>query len=186
MAQLDLPQREQLEYLLRHGGAKKRIAQILGIHLSTLYREIKRNSVDGKYVAQKANDLAVARKKVVGSLPKVKRSKKIKRKNRYELYADRRHIYWHSDTPWVRNTYFFIRWHFGGKYHRYKIRLGWEKRYHYKNDIPILQQLVEFMLKTRKPSKHVAFRAERGNRKAKEEKMVRYARAVFYQYVRRA
>ncbi|ANQ51488.1 helix-turn-helix domain-containing protein [Flammeovirga sp. MY04] len=184
MAQLNLSQRKQLEYLLQHGGAKKRIAQTLGIHLSTLYREIKRNSVDGKYVADKANNLAVARKKVVGSLPKTKRIKTLKRTNRYELYADRRYIYWHSDTPWMRKTYTFIRWHFGGKYHRYKIRLGWEKIYHYKKDIHMLKQLVVFMLKTRKPNKHVVFRVERGNAKAKNVMMGKYVRAVFYKYAR--
>ncbi|ANQ47885.1 helix-turn-helix domain-containing protein [Flammeovirga sp. MY04] len=186
MSQLNLSQRKQLEYLLQHGGAKKRIAQILGIHLSTLYREIKRNSVDGKYVAEKANTLAVARKKVVGSLPKIKRAKTIKRTNRYELYADRRHIYWHSDTPWTRKTYFFIRWHFGGKYHRYKIRLGWEKIYHYKNDIPVLKELMVLMLKTRKPNKYVSFKVERRGEKSKNDMMGKYLRVMFYKYARGA
>ncbi|MBB6460464.1 helix-turn-helix domain-containing protein [Flammeovirga kamogawensis] len=142
--QLFKEQRIELEKLLEAEVTKVKIAMALGVHLSTIYREIKRNSVNGNYSGEKAHQLATARKKVVGSLRKYKTKDAVRRKNKYELYAQRRFIYWHSDTPWQRKKYFIVysnrRWRFT----RYKIRWGLEKLYHYRNDIELISQLIQF------------------------------------------
>ncbi|OHX64325.1 helix-turn-helix domain-containing protein [Flammeovirga pacifica] len=183
MAHFTLAQREQLAYLLQHGGSKQRIAEVLGVHLSTLYREIKRNSIDGQYNATKAHNLALARKKVVGSLNKTSAFISPKRKNKYELYADRRYIYWHSDSPSVRKSYIFVRWHFGAKYHRYKIRLEFEKIYHYLKDLPLLQTLIEVVAQksiVSTPSFNVY-----KSKPHQETKMIQwYTKVVYHNYLR--
>jgi len=42
--QLSLEQRSQLQLLLKMGKSKKEIAKELGVHRSTVYRELKRNA----------------------------------------------------------------------------------------------------------------------------------------------
>jgi transposase, IS30 family len=42
--QLSLEQRSQLQLLLKLGISKKEIAEELGVHRSTVYRELKRNA----------------------------------------------------------------------------------------------------------------------------------------------
>ena len=52
--QLTMVKRYQIEALIKEGVSKKKIAQIIGVHRSTIYREIQRNSIDGKYKAEYA------------------------------------------------------------------------------------------------------------------------------------
>ncbi|MBD0402745.1 helix-turn-helix domain-containing protein [Flammeovirga sp. EKP202] len=145
--QLTKPQRIELQILLEAKLSKKKIAKVLNVHLSTIYREMKRNSFEGKYNAEKADQLALARKKVVGSLSKTTKKQPLKRKNKYELYADRRFIYWRSDTPRKRKQYLFLQYRYYWKTQRYKIRLGFEKTFHYLNDIPLMELLITHLQK---------------------------------------
>jgi Transposase and inactivated derivatives, IS30 family len=56
--QLSLEQRSQLQLLLKMGKSKKKIAEELGVHRSTVYRELKRNAKkDGGYSARYAKQL---------------------------------------------------------------------------------------------------------------------------------
>jgi len=56
--QLSLEQRSQLQLLLKMGKSKKEIAKELGVHRSTVYRELKRNAKkDGGYSARYAEQL---------------------------------------------------------------------------------------------------------------------------------
>ncbi|MBD0403876.1 helix-turn-helix domain-containing protein [Flammeovirga sp. EKP202] len=135
-------QRIELQLLLEAKVKKTKIAEALGVHLSSIYRELKRNSFHGKYDAIKADQLAKARKKVAGGMSKVKRKTINRRKNKYELFDDRRFIYWKSDTPRARRRYFFLKEKWPWKTKRYKIRLGWEKTHHYRNDIPLFELLI--------------------------------------------
>lgn len=62
--QLTSEQRSQIFALLQRKTPKKIISEIIGCNLSTLYREIKRNSSpNGHYLWQKAHALAVQRRK---------------------------------------------------------------------------------------------------------------------------
>ena len=62
--QLTSQQRSQIFALLQSKTPKKEIARIVGCSLSTLYREIKRNStVQGNYLWDKAHEKALARRK---------------------------------------------------------------------------------------------------------------------------
>ncbi|NME69862.1 helix-turn-helix domain-containing protein [Flammeovirga aprica] len=139
---LSKAQRIELQSLLEAKVKKTKIAVALGVHLSSIYRELKRNSFNGKYNAIKADQLAKARKKVAGGMSKIKRKTMTRRKNKYELFDDRRFIYWRSDTARVRRCYFFLKEKWSWKTKRYKIRLGWEKIHHYLNDIPLFELLM--------------------------------------------
>jgi len=56
--QLSLEQRSQLQLLLKMGISKKKLAEELGVHRSTVYRELKRNAKkDGGYSARYAEGL---------------------------------------------------------------------------------------------------------------------------------
>ncbi|MDW8348564.1 MAG: IS30 family transposase [Bacteroidia bacterium] len=60
---VDFEKRVKLETLLKAGKTKKEIASELGIHRSTLYREIKRNqSKRGGYTAKVAQEIVTIRK----------------------------------------------------------------------------------------------------------------------------
>ena len=62
--QLTREQRSQIFALLQRKTAKKIIAEIIGCSLSTIYREIKRNSTPkGNYLWDKAHEKAMARRK---------------------------------------------------------------------------------------------------------------------------
>jgi IS30 family transposase len=62
--QLTREQRSQIFALLQRKTAKKIIAEIIGCSLSTIYREIKRNSTPkGNYLWDKAHEKAIARRK---------------------------------------------------------------------------------------------------------------------------
>jgi IS30 family transposase len=62
--QITVEQRYQMDVLLKAGYSKAHIAQELGIHRSTVYREIKRNSTIklGNYTARQADEFAQERK----------------------------------------------------------------------------------------------------------------------------
>jgi len=61
--QLSLEQRSQLQLLLKMGKSKKEIAEELGVHRSTVYRELKRNAKKaGGYSARYAEQLYQERK----------------------------------------------------------------------------------------------------------------------------
>lgn len=61
--QLTRKERYQISYLKSMGFKKKVIAQTLGRHVSTIYRELKRNKDHrGYYFARKAHEFAVARR----------------------------------------------------------------------------------------------------------------------------
>lgn len=61
--QLTQEQRYQIYALLKMGHAKAQIADVLGVHRSTIYREVKRNRGDRGYRAKQAHQFAVARSK---------------------------------------------------------------------------------------------------------------------------
>ena len=62
--QLISEQRSQFFAILQKKTARKEIADIVGISLSTLSREIKRNSTPSeKYIWTKAHDMAMQRRK---------------------------------------------------------------------------------------------------------------------------
>lgn len=54
--QLTLIERYKIKALLQAGTSKKRIAEILGVHKSTVFRELKRNEGEGGYSSEKAQD----------------------------------------------------------------------------------------------------------------------------------
>lgn len=54
MAQLKKTDRQEIAYYLKKGYKAVQIADLLGRHRSTISREIRRNSVKGEYIAEKA------------------------------------------------------------------------------------------------------------------------------------
>ena len=58
-----LEERIKLEAYLEAGLRKKAIGALLGFHPSSVGREIKKNSVSGKYRALKAQEHAASRRK---------------------------------------------------------------------------------------------------------------------------
>jgi len=54
-SQLTLAQRYKISAYLQAGILKSRIALYINVHRSTVYREIQRNSVDGKYDPERAH-----------------------------------------------------------------------------------------------------------------------------------
>jgi hypothetical protein len=63
---LSLAQRKKLQRLLHKQHTQAAIARRLGVHRSTVKRELERNSVEGKYRAVQAQELATQRKKQAG------------------------------------------------------------------------------------------------------------------------
>jgi Transposase and inactivated derivatives, IS30 family len=55
------PQRQQLETLRGAGCSLRQIGLALGVSKSTVYRELRRNRVGGRYTAREAQSLADAR-----------------------------------------------------------------------------------------------------------------------------
>lgn len=58
---LNIVQRKKIEIALSQGCAKKEISEKIGCSLSTVYREISRNSIDNHYMANHANEQAISR-----------------------------------------------------------------------------------------------------------------------------
>ena len=52
--QITMTQRYQIEALIKEGLSKSCIAKNIGVHRSTIYRELQRNSIDGLYKAEYA------------------------------------------------------------------------------------------------------------------------------------
>ncbi|KXX71516.1 helix-turn-helix domain-containing protein [Flammeovirga sp. SJP92] len=75
------------------------IAEGLEVSPSTIYRELQRNTnpFTQKYDAEYAHKLYLARKKLAGSKKKNQFIHHTFRKNDYQLYAERKYIYWYSD-----------------------------------------------------------------------------------------
>ncbi|PWJ43316.1 helix-turn-helix domain-containing protein [Sediminitomix flava] len=121
--------------------SKTEIAHSLGLSVSTIYRELKRNTKkNGVYDPEFAHKLAKARKKRVGSLPKkatIQSKKKV-----YRLYADRRLIYWFSDSPIGRKpqSNFLVPISFGKNY---QARLG-KKTFHFYQDATLFLLLLKY------------------------------------------
>ena len=61
--QINQPQRYQVGALLKAGLSKSAIADQLGVHRSSIYREIKRNSYKGKYTPSFAQEFTDDRKR---------------------------------------------------------------------------------------------------------------------------
>ena len=61
-SQLTLAQRYKIYAYLQANISKSRIATLLNVHRSTVYREIKRNTVQGKYHPEKAHQAFKERK----------------------------------------------------------------------------------------------------------------------------
>lgn len=59
-------QRYQIQVLLQDNTPKKRIAELVGTHISTIYREINRNKGKRKYTAKTAQELCDLRKERFG------------------------------------------------------------------------------------------------------------------------
>ncbi|NME68160.1 helix-turn-helix domain-containing protein [Flammeovirga aprica] len=139
MKNLTLADRKYIEFALQMNRSKTTIARKLGVAPSTIYREIKRNSKRSKYIATYAQQLAIARKKLTGGLSKKKKYfRKYKRRNPYRLYADRRQIFWCSDSPLVYSNYFKTpSLHLKLKKKRYQKRLNNKKKFHFRNDLSL-------------------------------------------------
>lgn len=58
MGHLNLSQRYQIEAMLKTGSKKTEIAKALGVDRSTVHREIKRNGVGARYIAERAGQKA--------------------------------------------------------------------------------------------------------------------------------
>ncbi|AZQ63815.1 HTH domain-containing protein [Flammeovirga pectinis] len=100
MKNLQLYHRKVIQRLIeekRYSVAE--IAEGLEVSPSTIYRELKRNTnpKTKKYTAEYAHKIYLARKKYAGSKKKNPFNRKPRRKNDYELYAERKYIYWYSD-----------------------------------------------------------------------------------------
>ncbi|NME67362.1 helix-turn-helix domain-containing protein [Flammeovirga aprica] len=142
---LTIVHRKYLQILLDAGISKTKIAEALNVHISTIYREIKRNAKHQKYQAIKAHQFAKTRKKVVGSMSKTKpRKTSFTFRTKYFLYAERREIFWRSDSSRERRKYKFVFQKKGFKYHIYALRLSLPKLYHFKNDWQYFQLLIEY------------------------------------------
>ncbi len=63
--------RDRLQLILAQGISIKEIANELGKHHSTLYREIKRNRCNGEYISGEAHKLAVERRFKTKTCPKM-------------------------------------------------------------------------------------------------------------------
>jgi hypothetical protein len=70
---LSLSQRRTLEKLHRKRCSQAAIARQLGVHRSTVKRELERNSVEGKYQALQAQELSTQRKQLAGKENQKKR-----------------------------------------------------------------------------------------------------------------
>ncbi|PWJ44438.1 helix-turn-helix domain-containing protein [Sediminitomix flava] len=118
--------------------SKAEIADTLKVSVTTIYRELNRNTrKSGTYDPKYAHKLALARKKRVGSIAK-KKSVQTKKKA-YTLYADRRLIKWFSDTTEGRkpkNTFLTpLKW--GSAY---QVILS-KKVFHFYNDFALFALL---------------------------------------------
>ena len=71
--QLSAEERVQIATLRGQGYALARIAQVLGRHRATVWREVKRNRAphDGWYRSVRAHERAVARRKTLPTQPAV-------------------------------------------------------------------------------------------------------------------
>jgi IS30 family transposase len=75
MRHLTLEQKYQIQILLNENHSADQISQRLSVHRSTIYREIKRYSVDGIYKASEAERKRKSRykgqkKKIIGNVAK--------------------------------------------------------------------------------------------------------------------
>jgi hypothetical protein len=66
--QLSHNQRRQIEQLHRKGVSQSAIARTIGVHRSTVKRELERNSVEGEYKADHAQKVRLLRKQRAGYL----------------------------------------------------------------------------------------------------------------------
>jgi IS30 family transposase len=73
MSQLSLQQRQTLEALYRQKASKAAMARKLGVHASTIKRELERNMQDGGYEAVSAHEKAKTRKQKAGAENRKKR-----------------------------------------------------------------------------------------------------------------
>jgi IS30 family transposase len=73
MPQLSLSQRQLLEELHKQQLSKAAIASRLGVHASTIKRELERNMQDGRYEAVSAHEKAKTRKQKAGAENRKKR-----------------------------------------------------------------------------------------------------------------
>ena len=76
--QITMIQRYQIEALIKEGLSKSCIAKNLGVHRSTIYREINRNSIDGYYKAEYAQ--------IQTRLRYQRKTKNLKITRRYQKY----------------------------------------------------------------------------------------------------
>jgi len=68
---LSIDERDFLQSAIAMKLDKPSIARILGVHIATIYKEVKRNSTRGYYVASKAQAKAVTRRYYMKPLPKL-------------------------------------------------------------------------------------------------------------------
>ena len=99
-------ERNELSILLRTGTKHKDIAKLLGKHRTTIYRECKRNSIDGRYHARIAKECVYERKKTAEQQrKKIENSvwlqkhieKRIKKRSPEQIAGRLREIY--KDNP---------------------------------------------------------------------------------------
>lgn len=73
--QLTLAQRLIIENMLARGAGQSAIARALGVHRSTVKRELERNSQNGNYSAEDAHAVTLYRKKMSGTLSQMGKKK---------------------------------------------------------------------------------------------------------------
>ncbi|KXX69811.1 helix-turn-helix domain-containing protein [Flammeovirga sp. SJP92] len=147
MKNLQLQDRKYLQRLLEAKiYAVAQIAEVLEVSVSTIYRELKRNThpVMRRYIATYAHKLYTARKKFAGGLKKARLLlPNKKRKEKYQLHHERRFILWRSDRKkriQLRNKRDKFKTHFKS----YAIRLG-IKEVTYFDDWKLLDLLVQHL-----------------------------------------
>ncbi|MEH0156978.1 helix-turn-helix domain-containing protein [Limibacter armeniacum] len=114
MQHLTLHNRQLIEAMLLNGASQAAIARALGVHRSTVNREISRNSVDGKYFADVAAKKAFVRKQMGANLMKLTKlfsegkaqvsSRKGGGKSRFSLYFYPKYLRRHRKGRFFRRA----------------------------------------------------------------------------------
>jgi lambda repressor-like predicted transcriptional regulator len=75
-SQLTLNQRQKIQELHRKGSSQAAIARQIGVHRSTVKRELDRNSKEGEYQAVEAQAVTLYRKRMAGTISQLGKTKK--------------------------------------------------------------------------------------------------------------
>jgi hypothetical protein len=75
-SQLTFSQRQKIQQLHRKGSSQAAIAREIGVHRSTVKRELDRNSKEGNYLAEDAHAVTLYRKRMAGTISQLMKYKK--------------------------------------------------------------------------------------------------------------